>query len=543
MLPGLKRATLLAAALCTFESGCSHGPRNNAPANTVRFALAADPTTLNPLFLTPDAASVDQQVARLLFEPFVDLDARGRLVPVLLKEIPTRANGGLSADGRTIIYHLRPGVRWSDGVPLSSADVLFTLHAILDPRNPVRTREGYTLIDRASAPNRLTVVLHLRHAWAPAVATFFSYGIEPFAVVPKHILARVPTLRTARFNGDPGVVDGPYRFVSWRRGDRITFAANPEYWRGEPKLKRIVARIVADPGTNLTLLRTGELDWNLIAPAQQATVRDTNFIRIERVPTSVIAGIAMNTSHAPLRDVLVRRALAASIDRRAISQKIALGVYPVADTLQPAYSWARDRQIHEPAYDPARADGLLDEAGWRRGPGGVRYKHGKPLRILFVQFPESTTGVRVATFVQQALRARGIEVTLKSVSNAQLFLPRTGTLARGEFDMAYIPWTMGLDPDDSSILRCGAPANYMRWCDPEVDRLEAEALAATSQNARKPLYAAIEGRVAAAVPLLVLFDASYLYAYNARLVDFAPNPVLPTATAWAWRLRSAASRR
>ncbi len=532
-----------AVALLLFVAACSHGARVNAPPGTVRFAIAADPTTLDPLFLTPDAASVDQQIARLLFEPFVDLDARGKLVPVLLREVPTLSNGGISADGRTIVYHLRRGVRWSDGRPVTSADVLFTLHAILDPKNPVRTREGYKLIDRAVAPNAHTVVLHLKKAWAPAVATFFSYGIEPYAVVPAHVLARVRSLRTARFNGDPTVSDGPYRFVSWRRGDRLTFRANPLYWRGAPKIRRIVARIVTDPGTNLTLLRTGELDWNLIAPAQQAALRGAGSIRIMRVPTSVIAGIAMNLGHGPLRDVRVRRAIAESIDRRAISRKITLGVYPVAETLQPSYSWALDRKVRAPGYHPKRADALLRAAGWRRGPNGMRAKNGKALHLLYVQFPESTTGVLVATFVQQALEARGIAVTLKSVSNAQLFLPKDGTLARGQFDLAYIPWTMGIDPDDSSILRCGASENYMHWCDPVVDRLERRVLETSSRRVRRRLYGRIEARVASQVPLLVLFDATYLYAYDERLEGFAPNPVLPTATAWAWRVRSALSRR
>ena len=131
-------------------AGCSKGTQPEGPA-AVRFDLAADPRTLNPLFLTPDAASVELQAARLVFEPFIDLDPRGRPQPALLAEIPTRRNGGISADGRTIRYRLRPGVRWSDGRPVTAADVLFTLRAILDPRNPVRSHEGYELIDRAWA--------------------------------------------------------------------------------------------------------------------------------------------------------------------------------------------------------------------------------------------------------------------------------------------------------------------------------------------------------------------------------------------------------
>ena len=145
--------------------------------------------------------------------------------------------------------------------------------------------------------------------------------------------------------------------------------------------------------------------------------------------------------------------------------------------------------------------------------------------------------MRVATAVQAALRERGIDVTVKSISNAQLFLPGTGVLAAGNFDLAYVPWTMGADPDDSTILRCGGAANYMRWCDPAVDALERAALAATEQAQRKRLYGRIGRIVARDVPILYLFNADYVYAYRARLRGFAPNPFLPTWNAAEWRVR------
>ena len=97
--------------------------------------------------------------------------------------------------------------------------------------------------------------------------------------------------------------------------------------------------------------------------------------------------------------------------------------------------------------------------------------------------------MRVATAVQAALRERGIEVAIKAVSNAQLFLPRSGVLAGGLFDLAYVPWTMGADPDDSAVLGCGGASNYMRWCDPQVERLERAALATPDVAARKRIYA------------------------------------------------------
>lgn len=509
--------------------GCSRVGHAAAPAGVVRFNLARDPENLNPLFLHPDSASVELQLARLAFEPFIDLDERGHPVPALLDRVPTRANGGISADGRTLTYHLRRNVRWSDGQPVTSADVLYTLHAILDPRNPVRSHEGYDLIDRAIAPDAHTVVFRLRRAWAPAAITYFSYGAAPQFVLPAHVLRGEEPLAQAAFNAAPSVGDGPYTFVSWHRGDSLRYKANPSYWRGEPHVPVLDIRIAPDPSTNLVMLQSGALDWNLIAPAQyEIAARDPN-TRFVTTPTAVVAALVMNTKRAPLRDPRVRRAIAMSIDRDAISAKITLGKYPVTNMMQPQFSWAYDASIHQPSYDPKAADALFDAAGYPRRKGR------RAIHLVYAQFPESVTGVRVATAVQAALRERGIAVDVKSVSDAQLFLPKTGMLASGGFDLAYVPFTMGADPDDSFALRCNAPSNYMRWCDPQVDALEAQALASTSRSERRALYGRIARIVADQVPLLYLFNADYIYAYRARLGGFAPNAFVPTWNAWAWK--------
>ncbi|MBV8197126.1 MAG: peptide ABC transporter substrate-binding protein [Candidatus Eremiobacteraeota bacterium] len=526
-----------AAALAALLSACAGPSGQRAVGRTVRFDVAADPRTLNPLLAAPDAASVEQQLARLAFEPFLDLDDRGRPQPELLAVIPSRANGGLSADGCTIRYRLRRGVLWSDGRPVTSADALFTLHAILDPRNAVRSHEGYDLIDRARALGPYEFVVHLKHAWAPAVMTYFSYGFTPLFVVPAHVLSAQTPLDRAAFNAAPTVGDGPYRFVSWRRGEDLRYDANSRYWRGKPQPGSLLIRTIPDPSTNLLLLQTGELDWNLVAPAQIRIVRRYSGIKFRNVPTAVVAGLALNTSHAPLDDVRVRRALAMSIDRATISQKITLGVYPVTDMIQPRFSWAYDPSVHEPSYDPVAADRLFDAAGWRRDAGGLRHRGTAALRLVYVQFPESVTGVRVAAAVQAELRQRGVDVVIKAVSNAQLFLPRTGVLASGAFDLAYVPWTMGADPDDSSVLGCGAPSNYMRWCDLDVQRLERAALSSNDPAARKRFYGRIARLVAEQVPILFLFNAHYVYAYQTRLEHFAPNALLPTWNAYRWRLR------
>lgn len=528
----LSLAVLLAVAACA---------RTNAPAApaapTVRFAIAGDPQTLDPLFAHADANSVEQQLARLAFEPFIDVDARGRAVPVLLARIPSVANGDLSRDGRTIVYRLRRGVRWQDGVPVSAADVLFTLRAIVDPRNPIRSREGYDRIARAERIDDLTVRVTLKAPWAPAVATLFSYGTAPQYVLPAHLLAQAPQLDRAAFGAAP-VGNGPYRFVSWDRGNRLVYEANPGYWRGAPQVRRLDVRVLPDPGANFTALQSGTLDWNLISPVQEQAILGRAGLAFVHVPLALVAGVALNTAHAPLDDVRVRRAIAAAIDRAAISAKITFGRYPVVDSAQPLGSWARDPAVRLPAFDPAASDRLLDAAGWPRGPGGMRTKHGVPLALTYVQFPESQTGVRAAAFIERELHARGIDLSLKSVTNAKLFLPKAegGALATGAFDLAYVPWPLGADPDDGFLLTCAGPANVMRWCDPPTDALERRALSASSQDERRALYGQIERRVAAAVPIVYLFNPSYVYAYRTALRGFAPNAFNPTWNAYAWRI-------
>ena len=534
----IRRSGLAILALVLF-AGCA--PVGDvARGDGVHFNVAADPSNLNPLFAHTDAGNVEQNLAHLAFEPFFDLDQNGAPVPELLAHLPTVENGGISADARTLTYDLRPNVKWSDGVALTSRDVLFTLHAILDPKNPIASHEGYDLIDRAEALGPYRVRFHLSKAWAPAVSTFFAYGTSPQYVLPEHVLAKEAPLDRAEFDRAPTVGDGPFRFVSWTHGDRIVYAANARYWRGVPAVKRIDVRIVPDPQSNMALMQAGDLDFNLVAPAQWSSLVQTTKFAYSYAPTALIAGVAMNVTHAPLDDVRVRRAIAQSVDRRGISTKITLGRYPVAETDRPRFSFAYDATIREPAYDPSAADRAFTDAGWLLGRDGLRRKNGKTLALTYVQFPETATGKNAAVFVQRELHERGVDVTIKSISNAQLFLPAKdgGALAAGNFDLAYVPWAMGADPDDRFLLGCGdALKNYMRYCDRAVDALEARAAQSPDRSARAADYRAIDRIVARDVPILYLFNPTYIYAYRPRLTGFAPNGFTPTWNAYAWHLK------
>ena len=269
--------------------------------------------------------------------------------------------------------------------------------------------------------------------WAPAVATLFSYGTAPQYVLPAHLLAKEPRLDRAAFGGAP-VGDGPYRFVSWERGERLVYDANPDLLARRAGAAQLDIRVVPDPGTNFTSLLSGALDWNLdLARRSSRRCSAVPGIAFTYVPLALIAG--RRAQHAaPAARRRARAARDRRLDRSSGDQR--------QDHVQAlsgrrhraaARSWARDPSVHLPAYDPAAADRLLDAAGWRRGPDGVRAKNGKRLALTYVQFPESQTGVRVGG-VHRARTARARDRPDPQIGlNAKLFLPKAagGVLATG----------------------------------------------------------------------------------------------------------------
>lgn len=470
-----------------------------------------------------------------MFDLLIDVDARGRQIPALATQIPTVANGGISKDGRTITYRLRKDVRWQDGAVFTSRDVWFTWRAIVDPRNDIASTRGYDLIDSIDTTDRYRAVIHMKRAWAPAVATFFTYGVHPMPIVPSHLLEGRGPLRTSQFNEHP-VGTGAFELVHWERGDRLTFAANARFYRGAPKVPTVVVREIPDVNTDLTMLRTGALDWSLLSPAQRIGLGDAAGIGFVYAPFSGFGAMAFNCRRPPFDDARMRRAIALAIDRPRMSRDITHGQYPVAQSDQPPFSWAYDPTVRQPAYDPRAADAELDALGWPRGPDGMRRKNGKPLSLVFATFPEGDTAVRTSVYVQALLHARGIDVTVKKVTVAQFYLPKSegGLLMSGGFDLAYLAWRTGEDPDDSDLMTCTGVSNFAGYCSAYVDALEAQALTARRQEVRKKLYRALQQQFAADLPYLFLYAPTYGFAVRDGMRGLDPTPFSPTWNAYRW---------
>ena len=244
-------ALLVAYAVMGIGPAASDEQRQNSftKPHFLRYGDIGDVTSLNPMFAQQLILS---RIASLTMAWLVKYDIHNQAVPELATVVPTLKNGGISPDGKTITFHLRKDAKWSDGVPFNADDVVFTTKVILDPKTLILSRDGWDRIAKVETPNKYTVVFHLSKPYSPFLPTFFgSAGANP-AIVPKHILEG-KDVNTDPYNSKP-IGIGPFRIVEWRRADRVIMEANPYYFRGLPKLRRIEYRIVPNRDTLLTQL-------------------------------------------------------------------------------------------------------------------------------------------------------------------------------------------------------------------------------------------------------------------------------------------------
>jgi peptide/nickel transport system substrate-binding protein len=502
----------------------------------LRLADVADPDSLNPLLSTMD---LSYDLSSLIFSYLISADARGAPAGDLATEVPSLANGGISRDGKTYVYHLRGGVRWHDGAPLTSRDVAFSWRAIVNPRNNVLHREGYDQVARIDTPDDRTVVVHLKRRDPPFVTQFFTTlqeGAKP--VVPEHLLRDAPEINDVPFNAHP-VGTGPFRFVRWDRGRRITLAANERYFRGRPKLDRVELSILPDMNTIVTALRTHEIDMPVSAdPLVYDRFRATPGIRATLTDWNSQEILMLDDARPALRHVEVRRAIARAIDYAALIDKLWYRTaLPASDIVPPSSIGFANNAAY--AHDPAAARALLERGGWHAAAEGIRAKDGTRLDLIMVIEP-SGRGPAVAVQLQQMLRAVGIGLTIKPYPNKGIFA-FDGPIVNGRFDLALFGNTLPYDPDSTSTLTCAnfAPKgeNESRTCDPVIDALERAGLATDDPRKRAEIYRTIGRRVHDTVPFIPLFRRRRVSVFNDDLRGYDPAPVAaPWWNAYAWSI-------
>jgi peptide/nickel transport system substrate-binding protein len=535
----MKLRSVAAAALTALALG-SAGPAAPADSPALRVGITAEPNSLNPIFALNDYETF---VDRFLFDVLIAVDSDGRtLVPRLAAVVPSLQNGGISRDGKTIVYHLRHNLHWSDGAPLTSHDVKFSFAAMLNPANNVPNRHGYDLVTGVDTPDAVTVVVHLKAPYAPALTGLMSEE-TPGGILPAHLLERYPDLNHVDFNHAP-VGSGPYKLLRWDHGQSVELVRNDGYFAGRPKLERISIRFIPDENTAVNQMRTHELDVfadasvNAYGQLKSVPGVDTALVDIHGA-----SNLLINQTRPQFRDVRVRRAIAHAIDKEAIVRRFTFGAGTPATEDLPSFMWAYEPNVQRYAYDPARARALLREAGWQPGPEGIVLKAGRPLTAVLAFSSNNVTARLVGVQIQGYLRAIGIDVQLKGYNNAMLYAGygAGGVYQNGNFDLAWYTMTLGVDPDSSGRFMCDAippgGQNYSRYCNSQMNVAQEAGLATYDRAARKRAYSVSQKLLARDVPIVFVFWPKDVEAYTPRLHGFAPNPLTPSWNAGSWELR------
>ena len=530
-------ALAVALAGCTRPQGATRDGRHNAWTipGVLRLGEDEEPDSLNLMFAHTAAADV---IAGMLFSFVLRCDARGNYVPDLATQVPTLRNGGISRDGRRITVHLRRGVVWADGAPLTSADWLFTYRAVVDPSNNVKTRYGWDDIASAAAPDPHTIVIRLKRP-SVAVLGILGFGGAAYPPMPAHLLAKLPNLNAAAFNARP-LSSGPYVLREWNHGTSLVFVPNPRYFRGAPKLKQVIWRVVPDVNTLFSQLATHEID---VYPNVNANaVRRLGGIDGIRVDRRLIADwrhLGINVGRPQLADVRVRRAIAEAVDWRRINDTVFHGIDRLAVSDIFPQSWAAPA-LPPYRYDPAGARRLLAQAGWQPGADGVLHKGALALRLTIY----ATTGHQENTdsqvLIQSMLRAAGIDVVIRNYPGSYLFA-MNGPLYTGKYDLEWSIETNGPDPDNSGdwngafVPPRGANTSWLD--DPIVNATSSAAASTFDPAARKRLYQREEERIRELVPAVFFSWRTNYTAMNADVKGYVPAAFVGDSwNAWEWSI-------
>ncbi len=530
-------AALFIAALAFGFAGCA---ANIPPPHTLRLGEPDEPDNLNPLF---GEAAASDLADGMLYSYLLRYDARGNYIPDLATQVPTLRNGGISSDGKVITIHLRRGVRWADGAPLDARDWIFTYHAVFNPRNNVKTRYGWDDIASASAPNRHTIVIRLKHPMA-AFLGVLAIGGSGYPPLPAHVLAKLASLNRASFNDAP-LSSGPYILQDWHHGASLTFAANPRYFRGKPKLAHVRWVVIPNANSMLNALRTHEIDVDpSVGETQIPELASIHGIHVVHTLLANWRHLGFNCSRPILRDVRVRLAIAEGIAWKRLRDTIYHGVdLPAVSDIFPE-SWAAPKIAPYP-YDPAHAAALLRAAGWRRSADGVRTRAGQRLVLTIISGSNRQSNERAEVVMQAMLRKLGIDLRIRNYPPSFLFA-QNGPIYSGHYDMEWSIDTNGPDPDNSGswnsafIPPNGANTNWLR--DPIVDATSSAAASTFDQTLRKRLYQREEERIHELVPMVFVYWERSTTAIDDRVRDYIPASFIGDSwNAWQWEVVPSAS--
>jgi peptide/nickel transport system substrate-binding protein len=492
-------------------------------------------------------------------------DDQNNLVSYAAAEVPSADNGGVSADGLTLTWKLKPCIFWSDGEPITSKDFVTTWKAIMDPGTAPISRSGYDKISAIDTPDDQTAVVHFSELY-PAWPLLFDLGPNNIGggLLPAHIFDGKTALEKDPQIHQPTWAGGPFAVKEWVAGDHLTLVRNPNYFGKAAKLDSINIKFVPDPETGLAALKTGDVDLMVnLAESDIETVKalEPQGIHLRVDPTPEFEHLFFNLGLAagvdgkgksdvdgfcPFQDVNVRKAIMLGIDRLSfIKNYLKEDEKAFIATLWPNSYWTNTSLTPYP-YDADQANQLLDTAGYPKGSDGIRAGtcNGKPVKFsLGIETTTAQRRIDDMAAIQADLKKIGIDIKPNPIPAGTFFGSYTegADMPLGKFDMAIYTTGFYPDPDTGDTFLCsGVPnkdsptgQNNYHFCDPKMDDLFAQGLATSDPAGRKKAYDAIQQFQYDNVIMIPLYARANVYAYQDRLI-FPPSSGYAGGGGGAW---------
>lgn len=501
-------------------AGCRGRARGAQPSNDLLIiGYDREPDTLNRF-----STHILEDIQSCIVEGLTTTDDQMRVVPLLAQEVPTVENGGVRMredGGMDVTWKLRPGVKWHDGQPFTSADVQFTVEAINGPGYNPESRDGFDRISSVDTPDALTAVVHYKEVYAPYDIQFIR------GALPRHILYGRDIDRAQDYNRNP-LGTGPYHVVEWRAGEYILLERVPHYWRGDefPRIRRLLFKFIPNTNTRINQLKSGEVHVVALVPWDKyRELADLKSIVVKRTPGNAYEHVTLNEKQfPPFADVRVRRALILALDRDLYVRAILDGLAPVADGPIQPISWAYSDRLTRYPFDPAKARALLDEAGWKTGADGIRVREGR--RLAFTLMTQAGYAIRenVAQAIERQLREVGVDMKVELHDGTAL----SSLWFEGRFDAMLHWWQLPSDPELTTFFAAdrtppaGRNINYFR--DEQLTKVLYASDRTVDRNARKALLERAQAIVTEEVPEIPLYNITRLDAVPASLSGFKGNP-------------------
>nr|WP_244862298.1 ABC transporter substrate-binding protein [Saccharomonospora viridis] len=447
-----------------------------------------------------------------------------------------------SEDKLTWTFTIREGMTWSDGEPVTAHDAAFTFNKIMSDPKAAEANGSYVVnFKKVSAPDDRTLVIETEEPQASMTAL-------DVPIVPEHVWSKIEDMHDPVTDSIEvvGVGSGPFLIAEYRPNELVRMTANKDYWRGAPAYDELHFIKFENADAAVNALRNGEVDFvNRLTRAQFDSLKNEPNIETNQASGRRYRELLMNPGarnadgdaigdgHPALQDVQVRRAIAMAIDPEVLVDKVLGGYGELPGGLVPPiyedYHYVPDEDVRY-SFDPDAANALLDEAGYRRGPDGVRVdSEGRRLEFRLTGRASEDYAQRASDYIVSWLRDIGIEVTKNLVSDNEV----DETTSSGHYDLAFSGW--GTNPDPDYILSkqtcaalpaaSGSSSSNAFFCDETYDKLYAQQIAEMDPKKRAKLVLQAQARYYEMVPSLVLGYDNVLEAYRSdRFTGFVQQP-------------------